>query len=73
MSAEHDHHGNSVAAWVCNLLLVAAFGVGSLAVVFLSVPMAVAAGIIGVVGLIAGKVLAARGYGVAGRSTAAGH
>ncbi len=66
MSDEHDNHGQSLAAWVCVGILIVAFAIGSWAVVVVSAPLAIAAVVLLVVGLIAGKVLAAAGHGVAG-------
>lgn len=62
-----DHHGQSVAAWTAvGILLVAA------ALICLSFPLAAARTpllvtglVLVVVGLVAGKVLAANGYGIA--------
>ena len=51
MSDEHDNHGNSLAAWVCVLLLIVAFGLVSLAVGILSVPLAIAGVVVGIIGL----------------------
>lgn len=64
-----DHHGQSVAAWTSvGILLVAA------ALICLSFPLAsvrtplLAVGIgLAVAGLVAGKVLASTGYGIAGK------
>lgn len=69
----HEDHGHSLAAWVLVGLLMVAFALASLAVVMMSVPLTIAAVIIGVIGLVAGKVLASMGYGVAAKRNAAGH
>jgi hypothetical protein len=65
----HGHHGQSVASWTAvGLLLVAA------ALICLSFPLAdarmpllVVGIVLGIVGLVAGKVLASTGYGVGGK------
>lgn len=72
MSHEHESHGHSVAAWVCVTLLIIGFALGSLAVALLNVPLAIGGVIVCIIGLVAGKVLAARGYGLAGQQ-GAGH
>ena len=66
--AEHDDdgHGNSVAAWVMVGILLVASAVMSLAVMFPSVPLFIGGVVLGIVGLVAGKVLALAGYGVDG-------
>ena len=76
MSAEHEEHedhGHSLAAWVCVGLLILAAAVGSWAVVVLSPQLGVVAGVIGVLGLAAGKALAAMGHGAHKTADAAGH
>ena len=73
MSDEHDNHGNSLAAWVCVLLLIVAFGLVPLAVGILSVPLAIAGVVAGIIGLVAGKVLSSMGYGIDVQTDHAGH
>lgn len=60
--AEHGH-GHSVAAWTAVTILLVAAAIMSLAVVLASVWMFVAGGVLVVVGVIAGKVLAMAGFG----------
>jgi multidrug transporter EmrE-like cation transporter len=61
-----DSHGNSVAAWTLVSLIMLGALVACLSVAVKSVPMAVVGGVLVVAGPVAGKVLAAMGYGVAG-------
>lgn len=70
MSIQHESHGHSVAAWVCVSILMLAAAIGSWAVVVVSSTLGIVAVVVTIVGLIAGKVLAATGYGAAGQ---AGH
>src|SRR6476469_1743119 len=60
--AEH-RHGHSVAAWTAVTILLVASAIMSLAVVLASVWMFVAGGVLVLVGVIAGKVLAMAGFG----------
>ena len=59
---EHGH-GHSVAAWTAVGILLVASAVMSFAVVFASVTMFVVGAVVAVVGVIAGKLLSAAGYG----------
>lgn len=59
MSDEHDNHGNTRAAWTAVIILIVAATVGSIAVVLLSPAMGIAAVVIGIVGVAAGKVMSA--------------
>lgn len=60
--AEHGH-GHSVAAWTAVTILLVASAIMSLAVVLASVWMFAAGGVLVLVGVIAGKVLAMAGFG----------
>lgn len=79
MSAEHeefdDHedHGHSLAAWVCVGILMLAAAIGSWAVVVLSPQLGIVAVVVAVLGLAAGKALAATGHGAHPVSDTAGH
>ena len=73
MSDEHDNHGHSTAAWVLVGLVTLGFAIGSLGVALLNWNVVAAGVVVIVVGLVAGKVLAARGYGIAGQAGRAGH
>lgn len=58
-----NNHGQTVAAWTLSIIVMLAFLVGSIGVVLDNRPIFwTGVGMIGV-GLIAGKVLAALGYG----------
>lgn len=65
----HDHHGASVASWTTVGILTLASALLCLAFPLASArtPLLVIGLILVVVGLVAGKVLAANGYGVNGR------
>jgi hypothetical protein len=67
MSEHDDNHGHSVAAWTAVTILIVASAIMSLAVLFPNVWLFVAGVIVGVVGLVAGKVLSMAGYGSAER------
>lgn len=67
-AAHHDHHGQSVAAWTCVITIMVGSLIMAIAVLIKSVPVFVGGCVVVVLGAIAGKVLSAMGYGVAGRS-----
>ena len=61
--AQHDDHGSTPAAWTAVIIITIAFILGTLAVMIANWPLFwISAGLV-VVGGIAGKVLAAMGYG----------
>lgn len=63
---DHDHEGNSPAAWTAVVIMLIAFAIGVYAF-WLALPwlVAAAAGLL-VVGLLVGWVMARAGYGVHG-------
>lgn len=61
-----ESHGNSVAAWTLVSLVMLGALVACLSVAVKSMPMLVVGVVLIIAGVIAGKVLAAMGYGVAG-------
>jgi len=63
----HDSHGGSVAAWTAVGLIMVGFLIMSIAVLVKSVPLFVVGAVVIVLGAIAGKVLAAMGFGVSGK------
>ncbi len=67
--SEHDNHGQSVAAWVTVGILIVAAAIMSLAVLFPNLWLFIGGVALGVVGLVAGKVLSMAGYGAASRDT----
>ncbi|MEO6790845.1 MAG: HGxxPAAW family protein [Ornithinibacter sp.] len=67
--SEHDDHGHSVAAWTTVGILIVASAIMSLAVLFPNLWLFIGGAAVGVVGLIAGKVLSMAGYGAAQRDT----
>lgn len=56
-------HGNTVAAWVAVAIIMAAFLIGGLAVLFGIWPLFWASVVLAAVGGVAGKVLQMMGYG----------
>ncbi len=63
MSDQATHHGHTVAAWTLSIIIMVAFLVGSIGVILDDrLIFWIGVGLIAV-GLIAGKVLAAMGYG----------
>lgn len=73
MSDEHDNHGNSVAAWVLVGLVILGFALASVGVALVSWTWVILGVIVAIAGLVAGKVLAARGYGLSAQSESARH
>lgn len=63
-SQPHSNHGNTVAAWTTVGLLIVASLVMCLAVVFATVWLFAIGVVLVVVALVAGKLLAAAGYGM---------
>ncbi|MCA1781789.1 MAG: HGxxPAAW family protein [Dermatophilaceae bacterium] len=63
----HDHHGQSVAAWASVAILLVASAVIALSFPLSNTPLLIVGLVLVVVGLVAGKVLAAIGYGVGGK------
>jgi hypothetical protein len=67
MSIESDEgHGNSPAAWTAVIIMLVAFALGTFFFWFDLPWLVLAAGVLAVLGLITGKVLAVMGYGVGG-------
>ncbi len=62
-----DHHGQSAAAWTSVAILLVASAVIALSFPLSSTPLLIVGLVLLVVGLVVGKVLAATGYGVAGK------
>lgn len=63
----HDHHGQSVAAWTAVGILIVASALICLSFPLESTPLLIIGVVLVVVGLVVGKVLAATGYGIAGK------
>ena len=61
--AQHDSHGNTVAAWACVGLLMVSALVFMLAVILASLALAIVGGVVLVIALVVGKLLALAGYG----------
>jgi hypothetical protein len=67
MSEHDDNHGHSVAAWTAVIILIVASAIMSLAVLFPNVWLFVGGVVVGILGVVAGKVLSMAGYGSAER------
>jgi hypothetical protein len=63
----HDNHGQSVASWTCVIIVALGALLGTIAVVAGSLVLGVIGAVVAVLGAIAGKVLAAMGFGVSGK------
>ena len=64
MIAEHEDHGNTVAAWTTGILIMIAFVIGSVAVWIMNWPLFWIGGVgLLVVAAIVGKVLSMMGMG----------
>lgn len=72
MSDELDNHGHSLAAWVLVGLVILGSAIGSLGVALVNWTVVAVGVVVIIIGLVAGKVLAARGHGIAGHVDAAG-
>lgn len=64
---EHDHHGNSVAAWTGVGIVLGGFTIMALAVLFPSVVVFIVGVVVAIIGVVVGKVMSMAGYGVAGK------
>jgi hypothetical protein len=63
----HDNHGQSVASWTCVSIVALGFLLATIAVVAGSLVLGVIGAVVVVLGAIAGKVLAAMGFGMSGK------
>lgn len=60
----HDNHGQTPAAWTAVIIIMIAFVLGTLAVVIANWPLFWIGGVgLGIVGMIAGKVMSMMGMG----------
>lgn len=66
-SEYHDNHGQSVASWTSVTIIALGFLLATIAVVAGSIALGVVGAVVVVLGAIAGKVLAAMGFGVSGK------
>jgi multisubunit Na+/H+ antiporter MnhG subunit len=67
MQEQHDHHGNSVAAWTGVIVILVGFTIMAAGVGFTSVALFIVGTVVAVLGVVAGKVMAMAGYGVDGK------
>jgi hypothetical protein len=65
-SEEHDHHGNSPAAWTAVTIILVAFAIGTVAFFLEIEPVVWIAVALVAIGVIVGVVMAKVGYGVTG-------
>lgn len=63
----HDHHGQSLAAWVTVGILLVASALVALSFPLANTPLLVVGIVVAVAGLVVGKVLSAIGYGIGGK------
>ena len=64
---DHDHHGRSVAAWTAVGIMMFGALIMSIAVVIATVWVFVLGAVVVLLGVIAGRLLSAMGFGVSGR------
>ncbi len=67
VAPDHDNHGQSVAAWTAVGIMMLGALIMSIAVVIATVWVFVLGAVVVVIGVIAGRLLAAMGFGVSGR------
>jgi membrane protein YdbS with pleckstrin-like domain len=70
MTSEHPNepgHGDSIAAWVAVIIIIVASGVATWAYYFDMFELVWASGVVVVLGVISGVVLARLGYGIKGK------
>jgi len=70
MTSEHPNepgHGDSIAAWVAVIIIIIASGVATWAYYFDMFVLVWASGVVVVLGVISGVVLARLGYGIKGK------
>jgi hypothetical protein len=65
--AQHDSHGNSVAAWTCVVIIILGSIVMAIGVGVAAPWLFVVGAVVVVVGAVVGKVLSAMGFGASGR------
>ena len=63
MSAEHDNHGQTPAAWTAVIIIMVAFILGCVAVVIAQPWLVAVAAVLIVVGVVVGKVMSMMGLG----------
>lgn len=63
MSAEHDNHGSTPAAWTAVTIIMVAFAVGALGVATGTTWLFWAGVVIAVIGIVVGKVMQMMGMG----------
>ena len=64
---DHDHHGRSVAAWTAVGIMMFGALIMSIAVVIATVWVFVLGAVVVLLGVVAGRLLSAMGFGVSGR------
>jgi hypothetical protein len=68
--SQHEDHGNTPAAWTTVIALLIASLIAAAAVLTANIPLFIGGVVFGVLGVVAGKVLALAGFGKA-RGTSA--
>ena len=69
MSAEHEDHGHTPAAWTLVGIVIAGFTVGGVVVIIANIPIVIVGAVICVVGIVVGKVMQMMGMGAQPKSS----
>lgn len=69
MSAEHEDHGHTPAAWTLVGIVTVGFTVGGVGVVLSKFPVIIVGAVICVVGIVVGKVMQMMGMGAEPKSS----
>jgi hypothetical protein len=69
MSAEHEDHGHTPAAWTLVGIVIAGFTVGGVGVIIANIPIVIVGAVICVVGIVVGKVMQMMGMGAQPKSS----
>jgi len=69
MSAEHEDHGNTPAAWTLVGIVIAGFTVGGIGFIIANIPLVIVAAVICVVGIVVGKAMQMMGMGAQPKSS----
>ena len=69
MSAEHEDHGHTPAAWTLVGIVTVGFTVGGVGVVLSKIPVIIVGAVICVVGIVVGKVMQMMGMGAEPKSS----
>lgn len=70
MSAEHEDHGHTPAAWTLVAIVIIGFTIGGFGFIIANIPVVIVGAVICVVGVIVGKVMQMMGMGAKPKSSA---